>query len=75
MGGIIEDKIFEALRGKRMTVREVHEGIRTLRPSYERTYGVIDKHMRKMYRLRQLNREQNSIGRYEYWNPAMEGRN
>lgn len=71
MGGIIEDKIFEVLRGYRFTVAEVTEGLKMLRPSYERTYGTVYHHMSKMFRLRQLDREKDSKGRDVYYNPAM----
>jgi len=73
MGGIIEDKIFEALCGERLTVRAVQLGIENLRPAYSRAYATLDKHLRKMTRLKQLEREKvNEV--YVYWNPAMEGR-
>lgn len=73
MGGIIEDRIFEALGGKRLNVRQVRQEVEELKPSYSRTYTVIDRHLRKMYRTRQLNREKHHSGVYVYWNPAMWG--
>ena len=71
MGGIIEDKIFEALMDKRLNVRGVQEEIRNLRPAYERSYSTLDHHLRKMVRLQQLDRERVD-GVYFYFNPVMQ---
>ena len=68
MGGIIEDKIFEVLLDRRMTVREVQEACGRI--GYRRTRGIIGRHLRKMVSVQQLAREK-SDGRDVYYNPAM----
>lgn len=70
MGGIIEDRIFEVLMRNRMSAREVQSGLSAIR--YERTYGVVARHLSKMVSIRQLERKLNG-GQYVYWNPAMVG--
>jgi len=73
MGGIIEDKIFEVLQGERMTCGQIYEGCKRktegpVGAAYERTMGVISKHLRKMATVRQLGRER--VGNsYVYFNP------
>jgi hypothetical protein len=68
MGGIIEDKIFEVLGREEKSARDIQENC--MKISYERTLGVIGRHLRKMVTLRQLAREK-SAGIYVYYNPAM----
>lgn len=69
MGGIIEDKIFEILMRSRLTASEVREGLE--RMGYERKYGTINRHLRKMCDLQQLARDKTARGEYTYWNPCM----
>ena len=71
MGGIIEDKIFDALGNQCLTVKGVQKEMRNLRPSYDATCSVIRKHMLKMFRLRQLKREKESSSPYVYWIPTV----
>ena len=66
MGGIIEDKIFEVLLGEKMSCKELQ--IRLKRISYERNYEIINKHLRKMFRLKRLDRKKRA-NTYVYWNP------
>ena len=67
MGGIIEDKIFDALGDKRLTVTETVQALKDLRPAYHRARGTIYNHMKKMFILKQLERSKNSNGRIVYW--------
>ena len=55
-GGLIEDRIQEVLADRKMTVSQATEALRNLRPPCERKRGTIDRHMRKMYKLCQLER-------------------
>lgn len=72
MGGRIEDWIINILHVNKMTVRQIYNAIE--KANENRTYGTVNKHLRKMFRLKQLNREKGYNGSYVYWNPAMIGR-
>jgi hypothetical protein len=70
MGGRIEDGIFNLIDYQKLSVSEIVEGLGKLRPAYERSYGTVDKHLRKMVQVsHQLTREKDSRGVYVYWNP------
>ena len=68
MGGIIEDRLFEVLWTNKLTISELKERLTSI--GYDREYGTIGKHLKKMVELRQLSRERGSGG-YVYWNSAM----
>lgn len=70
MGGIIEDIIFEVLQDKKMAARQILGDCSSR--GYNRTSGIIGRHLRKMVVLQQLSREK-SDGVYVYYNPAMVG--
>jgi hypothetical protein len=68
MGGIIEDRIFEVLLANKLTTKDI---IGRLEKTLDgREYNTINKHLRKMYFLKQLEREKIN-GCYLYWNPCM----
>jgi hypothetical protein len=68
MGGFIEDRIFEVLLANKLTTKEIIGKLEETLDSRE--YGTINKHLRKMYFLKQLKRERIN-GQYLYWNPCM----
>jgi hypothetical protein len=70
MGGIIEDKIYEVLMKKKLTVKQIVDGLEN-KVHYERAYNTIDHHLRKMISTKELEREKNDNGKYVYWNPCM----
>jgi hypothetical protein len=59
-----------------MTVSQVQQGCNSRTSEgkygglYERSAGVIRKHLRKMVIIKQLDREKQGNA-YVYWNPAM----
>ena len=69
MGGIIEDKIFEVLMRDKLTSSEIIGGLEKI--SYGRKYTTINKHLRKMCYIKQLDREKSAMGKYAYYNPCM----
>ena len=72
MGGIIEDKIFDVLKGREtrsdaITSDEINARLGKI--GYERSPGTLNYHLRKMAYFKQISRARSSEGRYLYWDP------
>jgi hypothetical protein len=64
MGGRIEDYIFEVLGEDSLTTSEIND--RLAKRGNERSYSVLNRHLRKMTQVSQLEREKISTGEHTY---------
>jgi len=69
MGGIIEDKIFEVLMDESLTAFQITRRLEKIH--YKREYRTINRHLRKMFSTRQLERRKMPNNEYVYWNSCM----